>query len=510
MLNALILVPLIGAGLIGFWPSSLSPKLARQIALIVAIISLLLSLVLLTQFNLEDPNQQFVVVVPWIDSLGLSYSLGIDGLSLPLVILNGILTTIAIYATDESINRPRFYYSLILLLALSVFGAFLAQDLLLFFIFYELELIPLYLLIGIWGGLKRGYASTKFLIYTAISGILVLAGFLGVVWLSGSSNFAYDQAVVHTLPLGTQLLLLGAIVIGFGIKIPLVPFHTWLPDAHVEASTPISVLLAGVLLKLGTYGLLRFGLNMLPEAWVYVSPWLAVWAVVSVLYGSLNAIAQKDMKKMVAYSSVGHMGYILLASAAATSLSILGTVLQMISHGLISALLFLLVGVVYKKTGTRDINVLRGLLNPEQGLPMIGSLMILGVMASAGIPGMVGFISEFLVFRGSFNVFTVPTLLCMIGTGLTSAYFLLLINRVFFGRLSEIAINLSSVQWSDRIPAIILAVLIVVLGIQPQWVVRWTETEANSMSAKKTILSQIVNKSAITTPSLLIKSFNGS
>ena len=261
-----------------------------------------------------------------------------------------------------------------------------------------------------------------------------------------------------------------------------------MPDAHVEASTPISVLLAGVLLKLGTYGLLRFGLNMLPEAWVYVSPWLAVWAaVVSVLYGSLNAIAQKDMKKMVAYSSVGHMGYILLASAAATPLSILGTVFQMISHGLISALLFLLVGVVYKKAGTRDIDLLRGLLNPEQGLPIVGSLMILGVMASAGIPGMVGFISEFLVFRGSFNVFRVPTLLCMIGTGLTSAYFLLLINRVFFGRLSETVINLPPAKWSDRIPAIILAVMIVVLGVQPNWVVRWTETEANSMSMSKTL-----------------------
>ncbi|ABG49820.1 proton-translocating NADH-quinone oxidoreductase, chain M [Trichodesmium erythraeum IMS101] len=501
MLNSLILVPLIGAGIIGFWPSYLSPKLARQLALIVAIISLLWSLVLLTQFNTQDPNQQFVVMVPWIDSLGLNYSLGIDGLSLPLVVLNGILTTIAIYATDESINRPRFYYSLILLLALSVFGAFLAQDLLLFFLFYELELIPLYLLIAIWGGLKRGYASTKFLIYTAISGILILVGFLGVVWLSGSSNFAYDQAVVHTLPLGTQLLLLGAIVVGFGIKIPLVPFHTWLPDAHVEASTPVSVLLAGVLLKLGTYGLLRFGLNMFPEAWADVSPWLAVWAVVSVIYGSLNAIAQKDMKKMVAYSSVGHMGYILLASAAATPLSILGTVFQMISHGLISGLLFLLVGIVYKKAGTRDIDLLRGLLNPEQGLPMVGSLMILGVMASAGIPGMVGFISEFLVFRGSFNAFRIPTLLCMIGTGLTSAYFLLLINRVFFGRLSETVINLPPVKWSDRIPAIVLAVMIVVLGIQPNWVVRWTETEANSMSTSKTTVSQVVNKSAIATPS---------
>ncbi|MGK7921724.1 MAG: NADH-quinone oxidoreductase subunit M [Trichodesmium sp.] len=504
MLNGFILVPLIGAGIISFWPSTLSAKTARQLALIVAIISLLWSFVLLSQFDPQEPNQQFAILIPWIDSLGLSYSLGVDGLSLPLIILNGLLTTIAIYATDESIKRPRFYYSLILLLTLSLFGAFLAQDLLLFFLFYELELIPLYLLIAIWGGPRRDYASTKFLIYTAISGIFVLAGFLGVAWLSGSSNFAYDQAVAHTLPLATQLFLLGAIVIGFGIKIPLVPFHTWLPDAHVEASTPISVLLAGVLLKLGTYGLLRFGLNMFPKAWVYISPWLAIWAIVSVLYASLNAIAQKDMKKMVAYSSVGHMGYILLASAAATPLSILGGVFQMISHGLISALLFLLVGVVYKKAGTRDIDILRGLLNPEQGLPTIGSLMIIGVMASAGIPGMAGFISEFLVFRGSFNVFTVPTLLCMIGTGLTSAYFLLLANRVFFGRLSPTVINLPPVEWSDRIPAIILAILIVILGIQPNWIVRWTETEANRMAKSQTILSQVINQPQIYPQSLLI------
>ncbi len=503
MLNGLIILPLLGAAIIGFWPGTLTPKLARQIALSVAIITLIWSLVLLTQFNPQDPNQQFAILIPWIDSLGLNYSLGIDGLSLPLVVLNALLTAIAIYATDKSIKRPRFYYSLVLLLAVSVFGAFVAQDLLLFFLFYELEIIPLYLLIAIWGGPRRGYASTKFLIYTAVSGILVLAGFLGVVWLSGSSNFAYDLAIAHSLPLGTQLLLLAAIVIGFGIKIPLVPFHTWLPDAHVEASTPISVLLAGVLLKLGTYGLLRFGLNIFPEAWAYISYWLAIWAVVSVLYGSFNAIAQQDMKKMVAYSSVGHMGYILLASAAATPLTILGAVFQMISHGLISALLFLLVGVVYKKAGTRDINILRGLLNPEQGLPIIGSLMILGVMASAGIPGMVGFISEFLVFRGSLNVFTVPTLLCMIGTGLTSAYFLLLANRVFFGRLSETVENLPPVQLSDRIPAIILAVLIVILGIQPNWMVRWTEAKTNTMISSQPSLQQ-VNKYAFARPPVLI------
>lgn len=499
MLNGLIFIPLLGAALIGFWPGTLSPQRARQLALLVATITFIWSLLLLSQFDPYNADRQFLVVIPWIDSLGLSYSLGVDGLSLPLVILNGLLTWIAIYSTDKSISRPRLYYSLIYLLTVGVFGAFLAQDLLLFFLFYELELIPLYLLIAIWGGAKRGYASTKFLIYTAFSGIVVLAAFLGIVWFSGSTSFAYDRLLTQTLPFGTQLLLLGAILLGFGIKIPLVPFHTWLPDAHVEASTQISVLLAGVLLKLGTYGMLRFGLELFPEAWAYIAPWLATWAVISVLYGSLNAIAQTDMKKMVAYSSVGHMGYILLGSAAATPLSLLGTVFQMIAHGLISALLFLLVGVVYKKTGTRDINILRGLLNPEQGLPTIGSLMVLGVMASAGIPGMVGFISEFMVFRGSYNVFTAETLLCMVGTGLTSAYFLLLANKVFFGRLSETVINLPPVEWSDRIPAIILAATVVIFGLQPNWIVRWSEANTSQMVATKPALQQVVKKEAITT-----------
>ena len=491
MLSALILIPLFSAVILGLWPGNLTPQLTRKVTFAIAIILLIWSVVLGFQFNPQTVNQQFSEFFPWIDSLGLTYHLGIDGLSLPLVVLNSLLTCIAIYSTDESIRRPRFYYTLLLLLNAGVAGAFLAQDLLLFFLFYELELIPLYLLIAIWGGQRRGYAAMKFLIYTAISGILILAAFFGLVWLSHTSSFAYEPLRSHTLPLTTQLILLGAIVVGFGIKIPLVPFHTWLPDAHVEASTPISVLLAGVLLKLGTYGLLRFGLGLFPEAWAYAAPWLATWAVVSVLYGSFNAIAQTDMKKMVAFSSIGHMGYILLAAAAATPLSILGSVLQMISHGLISALLFLLVGVVYKKTGSRDIEILRGLLNPERGLPVVGSLMVLGVMASAGIPGMVGFISEFLVFRGSFPVFPTQTLLSMVGTGLTAVYFLLLVNRVFFGRLSEPAIYLPPVEWSDRAPAVILAILIVMLGVQPSWMVHWTETTTTAMMANYSTVAQI-------------------
>ncbi len=491
MLSALIWVPILAAALIGFWPGTMTPARSRQVSLAIAAGLFIWTLVLASQFVPGTAGMQFQESLPWIENIGFTYRLGLDGLSLPLVVLNGLLTWIAIYSTDESIHRPRFYYSLLFLLVAGVAGAFLAQDLLLFFLFYELEIIPLYFLIAIWGGGRRGYAATKFLLYTAVSGVLVLASFLGVVWATDAGNFAYQPQLASALPLGTQLLLLAGILIAFGIKIPLVPFHTWLPDAHVEASTPISVLLAGVLLKLGTYGLLRFGLGLFPEAWAELSPWLAGWAVASVLYGSFAAIAQTDMKKMVAFSSVGHMGYILLAAAAATPASLLGAVFQMIAHGLISALLFLLVGVVYKKAGSRDLEIVRGLLNPERGLPVIGSLMILGVMASAGIPGMAGFIAEFLVFRGSFPAFPVQTLLCMAGTGLTAVYFLLLANRAFFGRLSERLLNLPPVQWRDRAPAIVLAVLIVLFGIQPSWMVRWSESTAIAMLEKPAAIARI-------------------
>ena len=483
MLSALILIPILGALAIGLWPGSIKASLARQVSLFCLVLTLIWVVFLASQFNILDVGFQFEESFAWIEVLGLTYRLGVDGLSLPLLAINSLLSLVAIYISSPTIHRPKLYFSLILLINGAVAGAFLAENLLLFFLFYELELIPLYLLIAIWGGARRGYAATKFLIYTALSGILILGAFLGLIWLSGNSSFDYSPTIAQSLSLAQQTLLLGALLVGFGIKVPLFPFHTWLPDAHVEASTPVSVLLAGVLLKLGTYGLVRFGLGLFPEAWTSLAPWMASWAVVSVLYGSLAAISQQDMKKMVAYSSIGHMGYILLAAAAATPISILGTVFQMVSHGLISGLLFLLVGITYKQTGTRDLTVLRGLLNPERGLPLTGSLMILGVMASAGIPGMVGFISEFLVFRGSFLTFPAQTLLCMVGSGLTSVYFLLLVNRAFFGRLAiappshqpEPDLVLPPVPWRNRIPALALASLIVLLGVQPHWMTRWSE-----------------------------------
>jgi len=491
MLSALIWIPLLGAAIIGFWPGAIAPNITRKIAIAFSGVAFIWSAILATQFDANVSGLQFSEFLPWIPTLGINYNLGIDGLSLPLVILNSLLTGIAIYSTDLSIRRPRLYYALMLLITGGVAGAFLAQNLLLFFLFFEVELIPLYLLIAIWGGARRGYAATKFLIYTAVAGILVLASFLGVVWVSGASSFDLEALQTSSLPLRTQIILLAGILVAFGIKIPLVPFHTWLPDAHVEASTPVSVLLAGVLLKLGTYGMLRFGLDLFPEAWAIAAPWLASWAVVSVLYGASCAIAQKDMKKMVAYSSIAHMGYILLGSAAATPVSLMGTILQMVSHGLISGLLFLTVGVVYKKSGSRDLDIIKGLLNPERGLPMIGSLMILGVMASAGIPGMAGFIAEFLVFRGSMPVFPVQTLLCMIGTGLTSVYFVIMVNRAFFGRLSDLVINLPQVMWRDRIPSMILAVIIIIIGVLPTVVVGLSEATATAIVAPVMPLAQL-------------------
>ncbi len=481
MLSTFIWIPILGAIILSLLPASTTAKRCRDITIVVAAGVLLWTLWLAIQFDPSSVQIQFEENLPWIDWLGLNYHLGLDGLSLPLIFLNSLLTLLAICCSSKTIARPRFYFALLLLLSAGAAGAFLAQDLLLFFLFYEVEIIPLYFLIAIWGGKRRGYAATKFLLYTAVSGFFVLAAFLGLVWLTGVSSFDYEMLRSQSLPLGTQLILLGGLIVGFGIKIPFFPFHTWLPDAHVEASTPISVLLAGVLLKLGTYGLLRFCVGLFLEGWVFLAPWLATLAAISALYGASCAIAQQDMKKVVAYSSIAHMAYILLAAAAATPLSLMAAVFQMVSHGLISGLLFILVGTVYKKTGTRDVNALEGLLNPERGLPITGGLMILGVMASAGIPGMVGFIAEFLVFRASFPIFTWQTILCMIGTGLTAVYFLLVINRVFFGRLKLELASLPQVSFSEHLPALVLMSLVFVLGIQPAWVVRWSEAQTTAI-----------------------------
>jgi NAD(P)H-quinone oxidoreductase subunit 4 len=262
--------------------------------------------------------------------------------------------------------------------------------------------------------------------------------------------------------------------------------HTWLPDAYVEASPPVAILLGGVLAKLGTYGLVRFGLVLFPETWALVAPGLAIIGTVSVLYGALNAIAQKDIKRMVAYSSIGHMGYIIVASAAGTPLSLVGAVSQMVAHGIILAILFNLVGVIEEKVGTRELDVLNGLMSPIRGLPITSALLVIGGMASAGIPGLVGFIAEFLVFQGSFSIFPIPTLLCVLASGLTAVYFVILLNRTCFGRLDNNTAYYPKVRLTERVPALVLVVLIFFLGIRPTWLVRWSEATVTTMSSTVT------------------------
>ena len=483
MLSTLVWLPIIGSLLIAFVPFKLTAQQSRTFALVISGAVLLWTIRLFTQFDLTNDAFQMQEFMPWLPMLGLNYDLALDGLSLMMIALNSLLTWVALYSSMGSMERPRFFYSLILFVSGGVAGAFLAQNLLLFFLLFEIELVPLYFLVSIWGGEKRDYAATKFLLYTALAGALILAAFLGTAWLGNSADFSYQQMLQVDLALPTQVVLLSLLLVGFGIKIPLVPFHTWLPDTYVAASPSVAILLGGVLAKLGTYGIFRFGLGMFPEAWSLLSPFLAVWAAVSVLYGSVTAIAQKDIKRMVAYSSIGHMGYVMLGGAAFTELSMVGAISQMVSHGLILALLFHLVGVVEAKVGTRQLDQLNGLMNPLRGLPVVSALLVLSGMASAGIPGLVGFITEFLVFQGSYSVFPVQTLLCVVGTGLTAVYFVILINRTCFGRLDNQKAHYGKVSVTEQVPALVLAALVVVLGLQPNWLVHWSAATSRSLVA---------------------------
>jgi NAD(P)H-quinone oxidoreductase subunit 4 len=494
MLSTLIGLPVLGAALVGFYPGALSAKQARTLAIAIASLTLAWTLFLMLRFDLSTAQMQMQESLPWLQHLGLSYRLGVDGLSLPLLALNSFLIWLVIFSSKPDMIRPRLFFALVLLVGGGIAGAFLAQNLLLFVLFYEVELIPLYLMIAIWGGPKRDYAAMKFLIYTAVSGVLILVGFLGLAWLGGANSFDYDAITTQDLPQKVQLVLLTILLLGFAIKTPLIPLHTWLPDAYVEASPAVAILLGGILAKLGTYGIVRFCLQLFPETWSTISPGLAIIGVISVMYGALTAISQTDIKRMVAYSSIGHMGYVLVACAAGTDLSLLGAVGQMVSHGLILALLFYLVGIIETKVGTRELSQLNGLLNPIRGLPLTSSLLVLGGMASAGIPGLVGFIAEFLVFQGSFSVFPVATLLCIIASGLTAVYFVILLNRTCFGKLDNSTAYYPQVTAREQAPALLLVALIVFLGVQPVWLLRWSEPTAKALFADLPSSEQIVSQ----------------
>ena len=474
MLLLVLLLPL-GAGVA---IPVLNPQLARPVALAVAAAQVALGLVM--ALGAQDLSA-YAITQSWLPQLGLALDLGLDGVSLPLVLLASALTAMAVLATPASQERPRFYFSLLLATNLGLVGAFLARNALLFVFAYELILIPTTLLVASFGGAKRAGAAVRFLTYGAASGLTLLAAVLAFVWLQpgagvgsitgsgqGALSFAYADLAQHALSPENQRWVMALVLLAFGLKLPVVPLHGWQPATYSQAPTPVAMMLSGAVSKLGAYGLLRFGLELLPDTWAAWSPWIAAVGAISAIYGALNAIAQLDMRRLVAYSSLGHMGMLVLALAAATPLSLQGVVAQMLAHGLIIALLFCVVGMIEAKTGTSSISELSGLLNPQRGLPFTLGLMFLGLMAAAGVPGLAGFVAELLVFEGSWTAFPLPTLVCLVASGLTAVYAVRLFNRVGFGRLDNARADWTSTTWSERLPAMVLAAAVLIAGVWPQ------------------------------------------
>ncbi|MDB9377379.1 NAD(P)H-quinone oxidoreductase subunit 4, partial [Nodularia sphaerocarpa] len=391
----------------------------------------------------------------WMPQLGLNWAVAVDGLSVPFVLLAGLVTTLAIFSAWQVDRRPRLFYFLMLVLYSAQVGVFVAKDLLLFFIMWEVELIPVYLLICIWGGQKRRYAATKFLIYTAAASIFILVAALAM-GLYGGGNVSFDlvDLGLKDYPLNLELLLYAGLLIAFGVKLAVFPMHTWLPDAHGEASSPVSMILAGVLLKMGGYGLIRLNLGILSDAHIYFAPVLAILGVVNIIYGALNSFAQGNMKRRLAYSSISHMGFVLLGIASFTDLGISGAMLQMISHGLIASVLFFLAGVTYDRTRTMIMDDLGGL---GQVMPKVFALFTISAMASLALPGMSGFVGELAVFVGittsdvyssAFSIVTV--FLAAVGVILTPIYLLNLLRQVFYGTSATLICDVNNAAFENQ------------------------------------------------------------
>jgi NAD(P)H-quinone oxidoreductase subunit 4 len=494
----LLLIPL-GAGLLLTVLPEGRPPLIRAGAAAAAFAQLALGVLAWRQ-----PPAAFTL--SWLPRLGLSLELGLDGLSLPLVLLTALLTALAVLASPADQGRPRLYFALMLATNLGVVGAFLARNALLFVLAFELVLIPTTLLVAIWGGERRAGAAVRFLLYGAVSGLSLLAGVLAFGWFgqgaagTGSAvDFSYGALAATPLPASAQLWVLALLVLGFGIKLPVVPLHGWQPISYAEAPPPVVMLLGGVVSKLGAYGLLRFGVELLPDAWLAFSPWIAAAGAVSAVYGALNAIAATDIRRLMAYSSLGHMGLLVLALAAATPLSLQGAVAQVLAHGLIVALLFACVGLIQRKTGTTVIAELSGLMNPIRGLPFTMGLMLLALMAAAGIPGLAGFPAELMVFEGSWTVFPRATLICLVASGFTAVYAVRLFNRVGFGRLDNSRADWQSTRWGERFPALALTVLVLLAGIWPSGLTGWSETTTAAMALRHS--DPVVQQLALLPPS---------
>jgi len=465
ILSTLIALPLLGAMLLVFVDGA-REALIKRIALAVSCLGFLLSLIVYGRFDPTVAGMQFVERIPWISSIGSSYVLGVDGISLPLLLLTTFLSPVAILASFSGIpRRLKAFMICMLLLEGGMIGVFLALDLLLFYVFWEGTLIPMYFLIGIWGGPRRIYATLKFVLFTMAGSVLMLLAMIALAALhrSATGRLSFDllELIGGAIPFGPQVWLFAAFALAFAIKVPMFPFHTWLPDAHVEAPTAGSVLLAGVLLKMGTYGFLRFALPLFPAAAAAFSPLISVLAVIGILYGALVSLAQDDLKRLVAYSSVSHLGFVMLGIFAMNLQAVEGSILQMVNHGLSTGALFLLVGMIYERRHTRMIGEFGGL---SRVIPRFALCFLVVAMSSIGLPGLNGFVGEFLILAGTFRVHRGFAILATVGIVLAAVYMLWMWQRVMWGE-SRRSQNLDLHDLRPREMAMLVPMILLILWI---------------------------------------------
>jgi NADH-quinone oxidoreductase subunit M len=436
-LSTLVFLPLLGAGAL-FLASPGRDGLIRRIALGTALLHLAASLVVFFGFEKSTFALQFVERYSWIPQFGISYAVGVDGLSLLLVLLTSLLMAVAILSSWTAITeKVRAFMACMLLLETAMVGVFVATDLFAFYVFWEAMLVPMYFLIGIWGGSRRIYAAVKFFLFTMAGSVLMLVAILALVVIHyrSSGYFSFDLATLTGLPIpaGTQTWLFAAFALAFAIKVPMFPLHTWLPDAHVEAPTAGSVILAGVLLKMGTYGFIRFCLPLFPQAAAAAVPVISALAVVGIIYGALVALVQTDVKRLVAYSSVSHLGFVMLGIFALNQQGISGGIIQMVNHGLSTGALFAIVGMLYERRHTREISEFGGISTP---MPVFATLFMIVTLSSIGLPGLNGFVGEFLVLVGVFREHTILAVFATLGVILAAYYMLSMFQRVMFGKVA--------------------------------------------------------------------------
>ena len=480
MLSLILWIPFFGAVLIALLPAA-QQHLIRGVALFHAALALLLSWSLLIPFDRSTAALQFVEQVVWSSTIGVSYALGVDGLSLPLVLLGTLLTTVALLASDKVTTSVKGYHAWLLILEFAMLGVFMAQDWSLFFMFWELTLIPLFFLIDLWGGEKRHAASLNFVLYTMGGSIFMLIALIMIYQETPQHTFAMATMAnaAVTLPRSQQVWLLLAFLVGFGVKIPIFPLHGWLPLAHVEAPSPVSVLLSGILLKMGAYGLLRV-VEILPAAAVLLQPLLVGIALVSILYGGLLAWRQTDLKAMIAYSSVSHMGVVVLGISTLNEIGLQGATLQMVAHGLIAGALFLLVGLLYERTHSRELADYGSLVRVT---PRFTFLMTLALLAGMGMPGLAGFVAELHVLIGGFAQWGWLMVLASVGVLLSAAYAVRTIGGLFAGPIRPELAQMPDMRPLELAAAVPLVAGLLLMGLLPAPIVALSSAKAAEWAA---------------------------